>query len=286
MSTVVHGMADVYNGPPARGTSINGWYLSIKRLLDLVLATLILVVTSPFILISMILVRLSSRGPMIYAQNRLGQEGCTITIYKIRTMYQDAERDTGAVWSRPGDPRVTPIGRFLRWAHLDELPQLVNILRGEMSLVGPRPERAELAGPIERALPTYRRRLSVRPGLTGLAQVQQGPDMDLLTVSRKLSYDLYYVKRMCFWLDVRVLIGTALKCSGVPFGTIGRILRLPGKGLHFERESPASGRELTAQSVGSTHPTSLGPNKPNSGVARLGDSQVHRRLEVSAVKMV
>jgi lipopolysaccharide/colanic/teichoic acid biosynthesis glycosyltransferase len=163
-------------------------------------------------------------------------------------MYQDAERDTGAVWSRPGDPRVTPIGRFLRWAHLDELPQLVNILRGEMSLVGPRPERPELVGPIERALPCYRRRLSVRPGLTGLAQVQQGPDTDLLTVSRKLSYDLYYVKRVCLWLDLRVLLGTVLKCSSVPFDTIGRLLGFPENEIHVERESLASGQESAAAS--------------------------------------
>ena len=95
MSTVVPGMAEVYKGSPARGTSINGWYLSIKRLLDLLLATLMLVVTAPFILVSMILVRLTSRGPIIYAQKRLGQEGRTITIYKIRTMYQNAERDPG-----------------------------------------------------------------------------------------------------------------------------------------------------------------------------------------------
>jgi len=139
---------------------------------------------------------------------------------------------------------VTPIGRFLRWAHLDELPQLVNILRGEMSLIGPRPERPELVGPIERALPCYRRRLSVRPGLTGLAQVQLGPDTDLLTVSRKLSYDLYYVRRVCFWLDIRVLLGTVLKCSGVSFSTIGRILGLPGHGnARLQRRSLPSGQD-------------------------------------------
>src|SRR4051812_32157918 len=128
-------------------------------MLDFPLATLMLLVSAPLILISILLVRMTSRGPAIYAQHRLGQGGRTITVYKIRTMYQDSEQKTGPIWSLPGDPRVTPIGRFLRWAHVDELPQLVNILRGEMSLVGPRPERPELVGPIERALPTYRRRL-------------------------------------------------------------------------------------------------------------------------------
>jgi lipopolysaccharide/colanic/teichoic acid biosynthesis glycosyltransferase len=210
-----------------------------------------LLVTAPFILISMLLVRLTSRGPMIYAQKRLGQEGRTITIYKIRTMYQDAERETGPVWSRPGDPRVTPIGRVLRWAHLDELPQLLNILRGEMSLVGPRPERPELVGPLEQALPGYRRRLAVRPGLTGLAQVQQGPDTCLSTVRRKLKYDLYYVKRFCFWLDVRVLLGTVLKCTGVPFEQIGRMLRLPGcgKARPLPQPLPAGDVYAAAQNV-------------------------------------
>jgi lipopolysaccharide/colanic/teichoic acid biosynthesis glycosyltransferase len=239
-------MAEVYEEPRVRGTSISVRYLPIKRLLDLALATLMLVVATPIILISMLLVRLTSRGPMIYAQKRLGQEGRTITIYKIRTMYQDAERDTGAVWSLPGDPRVTPIGRFLRWAHLDELPQLLHILWGEMSLVGPRPERPELVGPLEQALPGYRRRLAVRPGLTGLAQVQQGPDTCLYTVRRKLNYDLYYVERMSFWLDIRVLLGTVLKCSGVPFGTIGRVLGFPGNDLLFERELAPSDPDLPA----------------------------------------
>ena len=114
----------------------------------------------------------------------------------------------------PGDPRVTHIGRFLRWSHVDELPQLINILKGEMSLVGPRPERPEFIDQLERALPDYRRRLFVRPGLTGLAQVQQPPDTDLVSVRRKLNYDLYYVDRMNPWLDFRLIVGTALKCLG------------------------------------------------------------------------
>jgi lipopolysaccharide/colanic/teichoic acid biosynthesis glycosyltransferase len=213
-----------------------------------------LLVSAPIILISMLLVRLTSSGPIIYAQKRLGQEGRTITIYKIRTMYQDAERETGPVWSRPGNPRVMPLGRFLRWAHLDELPQLVNVLRGEMSLVGPRPERPELIGPIERALPRYRERLSVRPGLTGLAQVQQGPDAHLSSVRRKLNYDLYYVERMSPWLDLRVLLGTVVKCLGVPFDTIGRVLRFPGDHIHLDGDSLPLDRESPAEEVGEVEP--------------------------------
>ena len=217
MSAIAHGILDVNAESRLGAKSIDTRYESVKPLLDFPLAALMLLVSAPIILIAMLLVRMTSRGPAIYTQKRLGQGGRTITIYKIRTMYQDCERETGPTWSLPGDARVTPVGRFLRWAHLDELPQLVNILRGEMSLVGPRPERPELVAQIERALPSYRRRLTVRPGLTGLAQVQQPPDTDLFTVRRKLNYDLYYVERMSLWLDLRVLLATVLKCSGVPF---------------------------------------------------------------------
>ena len=248
MSAMAHGILEVDEESRARAKSISTRYESIKPFLDFPLAALMLLVSAPIILISMLLVRMTSRGPAIYTQKRLGLGGRTITIYKIRTMYKDCERDTGPTWSLPGDARVTPVGRFLRWAHLDELPQLVNILCGEMSLVGPRPERPELVAQIERALPVYRRRLMVRLGLTGLAQVQQAPDTDLFTVRRKLNYDLYYVEQMSLWLDLRLLLGTVLKCSGVRFDTIGRILRFPDEHIHVEEESPASSQELPAAS--------------------------------------
>ncbi len=174
----------------------NNSYESIKPWLDFALALVMLLISAPIILLAVVLVRLSSRGPLIYTQKRLGLGGKVFTIYKIRTMYQDSERDGGPRWCVPGDPRVTPVGRLLRWSHVDELPQLINILKGEMSLVGPRPERPEFLDQLERALPNYRQRLTVRPGLTGLAQVQQPPDTDLSSVRRKLNYDLCYVERM------------------------------------------------------------------------------------------
>jgi lipopolysaccharide/colanic/teichoic acid biosynthesis glycosyltransferase len=124
----------------------------------------------------------------------------------------------------------------LRACHLDELPQLINVLSGEMSLVGPRPERPEFLAELERALPGYRRRLAVRPGVTGLAQVQQPPDTDVSRVRRKLDYDLYYVERMSPWLDLRLIVGTVLKCLGVPFTGIGRILQLPKPDVQLDRE--------------------------------------------------
>ena len=142
-------------------------------------------------------------------------------------MYQDSERHSGATWSLPGDPRVTPVGRVLRSTHLDELPQLINVVMGEMSLVGPRPERPEFLARLERAFPDYRRRLAVRPGVTGLAQVQRPPDTGLESVRRKLAYDLSYVDGMGPWLDLRIILATPLKCLGVPFARIGVVLRLP-----------------------------------------------------------
>src|SRR5262249_43096477 len=153
--------------------------------------------------------------------------GKVFTIYKIRTMYHDSERTCGPRWCVPGDPRITPVGRLLRWSHIDELPQLVNILLGHMSWVGPRPERPEFVDQLERALPEYRQRLEVRPGLTGLAQLRQAPDTDLFSVRRKLKYDLCYIERMNAWLDVRLIIGTVFKCFGVRLPWIGRLLRLP-----------------------------------------------------------
>jgi len=124
----------------------------IRIFIEFVLALLILVVSMPVILIALVLVRATSSGPVIYAQKRLGRGGRVFTIYKIRTMYLDSEPN-GPRWSLPGDPRITPVGRLLRWSHVDELPQLINILQGKMSLVGPRPERPEIVAQLEAGLP-------------------------------------------------------------------------------------------------------------------------------------
>jgi lipopolysaccharide/colanic/teichoic acid biosynthesis glycosyltransferase len=198
----------------------------IRVFIEFVLALLILVVSMPIILIALILVRATSRGPVIYAQKRLGRGGRDFTIFKIRTMYLDSEPD-GPRWSVPGDPRITPVGRLLRWSHVDELPQLVNILQGNMSLVGPRPERPEIVGQLERVYPEYRRRLNVRPGVTGLAQVLQPPDTNLSMVSRKLSLDLYYIDHVGFWLDFRILLATLPHVFRLPEKQIARFFGFP-----------------------------------------------------------
>lgn len=208
-------------------TATPGWYYSCKLALDLFLALVLLVVLGPLILILMSLVKLTSQGPALYRQIRVGLDGRLYTIVKIRTMHQDCERLSGPQWSRAGDPRITRLGNFLRRCHLDELPQLWNVLRGEMSLVGPRPERPVFVDQLEKQIPSYLDRLQVRPGITGLAQVQLPADSDLDGVRRKLAYDLCYIRRMGPWLDLRLLVGTIFKAVGVPFDLTRRLLWLP-----------------------------------------------------------
>jgi lipopolysaccharide/colanic/teichoic acid biosynthesis glycosyltransferase len=197
----------------------------IKIFAESLLALLMLLVSMPIILIAMVLVRITSRGPVIYAQKRLGRNGLVFSIYKIRTMYRDSEPN-GAQWCVPGDRRVTPVGRVLRCTHIDELPQLINILQGDMSLIGPRPERPEIVSQLGKALPRYRRRLDVRPGLTGLAQVLQPPDTDLSMVRSKLAYDLHYIDHWSLWLDLRIFLATVPHILSVPPETIARMFRL------------------------------------------------------------
>jgi lipopolysaccharide/colanic/teichoic acid biosynthesis glycosyltransferase len=196
-------------------------------MLDVGVATVLLVLASPIILLCLIAVRLGSKGSPLYSQKRLGSSGRIMTIYKIRTMYEDCERHYGPMWSGPGDPRVTPLGRILRAAHLDELPQLLNVVRGEMSLIGPRPERPEIVAQLERCFPAYRDRLLIRPGLSGLAQILQGPDTSLQGVQTKLRYDSYYLDNHGFWLDLRIGLATLLYLLRFPGPVIARLFRFP-----------------------------------------------------------
>jgi lipopolysaccharide/colanic/teichoic acid biosynthesis glycosyltransferase len=218
-----------------------GSYLSHKRVVDVCIALVLLVPAAPLILVALLLVKLTSRGPALYSQTRLGRDGQPFRIYKIRTMVVDSEKN-GACWSLPGDPRVTAVGRLLRKTHLDELPQLWNVLRGDMSLVGPRPERPEFVPALEHAVPRYRERMLVRPGLTGLAQVQLPPDTDLESVRRKLACDLFYVRHASLWLDLRLLVTTAFYLVGscrLPC----RLLRIPGGATvedHYRRLADSS----------------------------------------------
>jgi lipopolysaccharide/colanic/teichoic acid biosynthesis glycosyltransferase len=187
----------------------------LKRSIDVTLAALLFVATLPIMLLAGLLVRLTSKGPAIYTQTRLGLRGAEFKIFKIRTMIDNCESLTGPRWALPGDPRVTPVGAVLRATHLDELPQLWNVLRGDMSLIGPRPERPEIVAKLLRDLPNYRDRLEVRPGITGLAQVQLPPDVNVSTAADKLVLDCAYIERMSIWLDARLLVCTAMKLLGL-----------------------------------------------------------------------
>ena len=203
------------------------WYAPVRRVLDFGAALTLLVFSGPLLLLAALAVRLSSRGPAFYTQTRTGRGGKPFTIYKLRTMVDNCESLTGPRWTIPGDPRITPLGWFLRRTHLDELPQLFNVIRGDMSLIGPRPERPEFVAKLERAIPGYMGRHDVLPGITGLAQVQLPPDTDTESVREKLRYDLYYVRRCSLSLDVRIALATALHMFGASFAVLRRLRLVP-----------------------------------------------------------
>ncbi len=190
------------------------FYCRWKSLLGRMLALILLVPVLPVIGLLVLLVRLTSRGPGIYRQTRVGKDGRSFTMYKIRTMRLDAEAN-GAVWADLHDDRNTSLGNLLRKLHLDEFPQLLNVLKGEMALVGPRPERPEFVHLLAEQIPGYLQRLSVHPGITGLAQVNLPPDTDLESVRRKLVLDLEYIETADLWLDVRILAYTFMRISRV-----------------------------------------------------------------------
>jgi exopolysaccharide biosynthesis polyprenyl glycosylphosphotransferase len=180
-----------------------------KRAIDLTVAVVGLIVLSPVMLLVAAAIRLSSPGPVLYHQQRVGRGNRLFTIHKFRSMRPDAERGVGAVWAVPGaDPRVTWIGRVLRRTRLDELPQIWNILRGEMSLVGPRPERPEFVGQLTEQIPFYGLRHTVKPGLTGWAQVRYTYGSTVEDAMEKLQYDLFYVKNLSLAFDVLIILDT------------------------------------------------------------------------------
>jgi len=196
--------------------NLGGWlFFTLKTWMDRFVAAALLIPALPMIGVLVILVRLASRGPGIYRQVRVGRGGRLFMLYKIRTMRLDAEESVGPVWSPPHDPRVTRLGRILRWSHLDELPQLFNVLRGQMCLVGPRPERPEIVRDLTRQIPGYLDRLNIPPGITGLAQITLPPDTNLASVRRKLAYDVAYIRSASFFLDFRIALCTALRLVGI-----------------------------------------------------------------------
>lgn len=179
----------------------------IKRVFDLAASSVLLVLTLPLMIVTALAIRLESPGPIIYRQVRTGRAGRPFTVLKFRSMRVDAEKD-GAQWARPGDARVTRVGRVIRKLRIDELPQIINVLRGEMSFVGPRPERPEFVAKLKEQIPFYDLRHSVKPGLTGWAQVRYSYGASVEDARTKLQFDLYYVKNHSLFLDILILFET------------------------------------------------------------------------------
>jgi Undecaprenyl-phosphate glucose phosphotransferase len=188
---------------------LQGVNAAIKRLIDIGISSIALIVFAMPLAVVALLVRMTSRGPVFYRQERMGLDGKSFSIVKFRSMYDDAERESGPVWAVPGDPRVTPIGRFLRRSSVDELPQLWNVLRGDMSIVGPRPERPHFVEQFRHRFPQYMLRHKVKAGLTGWAQVNGWRGNTPL--EKRIEYDLYYIENWSVRLDLKIMWLTLLR---------------------------------------------------------------------------
>jgi exopolysaccharide biosynthesis polyprenyl glycosylphosphotransferase len=184
------------------------WEKKLKRLIDIVVSLVILIVSSPICLISSIAIKLDSLGPIFFTQERCGFNNTEFKIIKFRSMFQNAEKHTGPIWSQKDDPRVTRVGKIIRKLRIDEIPQMFNVLKGEMSLVGPRPERPYFVDMLSKEIPFYKRRLKVRPGITGWAQVKHKYDETIEDVKIKLRYDLFYIENMSLRMDFKILFRT------------------------------------------------------------------------------
>ena len=185
-------------------------YYRFKWYVDVFVTITTLPVVAPLILLFMFLTWLTSKGPVIYTQIRCSKDGKPFKMYKIRSMVVNAESKGEAVWAGRRDPRVTAVGRLMRILHIDELPQIVNVWRGEMTVIGPRPERPQIVEQLKREIVGYEHRMLVLPGVTGFAQLNRHADTNLRDVKKKLILDLEYIERASFWFDIRILLGTAL----------------------------------------------------------------------------
>jgi len=229
-------------------------YFRSKERIERLAAAILLIPGIPLIGVLVLLVRLHSRGPGIYRQTRLGKNARVFQMYKIRTMRHDAEDKTGPVWAKTNDSRITRLGRLLRKLHLDELPQLFNVVKKEMALIGPRPERPEIVAMLAEEIPNYTDRLVVLPGVTGLAQINLPPDSTLDDVRRKLVVDIKYIKKAGPWLDARILMSTFVRLLGLPGARAMTLfgLRCPeahGGAGHTATQSSGNG-EVSAKADG------------------------------------
>ena len=200
-------LADIENAPVRQ---VSRTYGAIQRLLDVCLSCLGLIVGSiPFLIIA-IAVKIDSSGPILYRQARVGRHGSVFRMLKFRTMRCDAEQTTGPIWATALDPRLTRVGSFLRRFRLDEMPQLFNILIGDMTFVGPRPERPEFVYQFARYMPAFNRRHEVKPGIAGIAQMMNGYDTSAISVYRKIRWDMQYLKKRCLTTDLCILYRTVI----------------------------------------------------------------------------
>ena len=180
----------------------------LKRIIDIFIGTISLISIFPFWILIALGIKIDSKGPILYKQERIGMDGKKFLINKFRTMVLNAEDDTGPVWSGKDDSRITLFGKFLRRFHLDETPQLINIIYGDMASIGPRPERPYFIERLEKKYPFYKRRLKIRPGVSGWAQIKQPYDEKYEDVHQKLKYDFFYIENLSFRLDLKILLGT------------------------------------------------------------------------------
>ena len=213
--------------PPADRTRFFRW----KYRFDRVAATILLVLFAPLTAMLCLMVVITSPGPALYRQVRVGLNGKCFEILKLRSMFQDAEKNGYAVWCIKNDPRITWFGRFLRKFHLDELPQLLNVARGEMSFVGPRPERPEICEKLAEEIDGYYQRVTVKPGVTGLAQINLPPDQEVEDAMRKQILDVCYIQQANAWLDARMLIATALRMLGIKGEIVMRLMSVCRRNL-------------------------------------------------------
>lgn len=187
------------------------FFATTKRIVDIFLGSMALLLSLPVLALCAVIIKLAGRGSVIYTQIRVGKDGNLFKMYKLRTMGDAAEMDSGPVWAEENDPRVLRGCRWMRRSHIDELPQLVNVLRGEMSLVGPRPERPEIMAELEKAYPEFPRRLAVQPGITGLAQIRNGYDKTVESVRHKLEADMEYIASRRWSVEFLILAATLPK---------------------------------------------------------------------------
>lgn len=185
-------------------------FREFKRIFDNVIAGMGMVFAAPVILFTAVIIKVVSPGPIFYKQERVGWGGKTFYIYKLRTMRVDAEKNTGPMWAQENDPRLIKFGGLIRKMHIDELPQLFNVLKGDMSIVGPRPERPIFVEKLSKEVVDYQKRIYVRPGITGLAQVWHKYDETIKDVRKKVKLDLLYIREMCLMVDIRILLRTVI----------------------------------------------------------------------------